>query len=153
MASESPYNTGMFFRRERPQTTSFQEKLSALPGAGFTVTSQSGGAARIARDVCAVDLKEVDGAVHVDDRAGILMAGEIGVLVDGGYQKFFRTPGGKKKPALAAELNALHDFEEDLKERLGLQTLYNEALGTVSTIYQYDRVKDRDRGVPKRVWE
>jgi hypothetical protein len=23
----------------------------------------------------------------------------------------------------------------------------------VSTFYLYDRVKDRDRGVPKRVWE
>jgi hypothetical protein len=34
-----------------------------------------------------------------------------------------------------------------------LETLYNEALGTVSTYYVYDRVKDRDRGVPKRAWE
>ena len=29
----------------------------------------------------------------------------------------------------------------------------DQALGTVSTFYLYDRVKDRDRGVPKRVWE
>ena len=143
----------MFFRRERPQTTTIQEKLSALPAAGFTVTAQSGGSARVTRDVCAVDLKEVDGAVIVDDRAGVLMAGEIGVLVDGGYQKFFRAPSGKKKPALAGDLNALHAFEEDLKERLGLKSLYNESLGTVSTMYQYDRVKDRDHGVAKRVWE
>jgi hypothetical protein len=143
----------MFFRRARPQTTTTQEKLSALPAAGFTVTAQPGGASRVTRDVCAVDLKEVDGTVKVDDRAGILMAGEIGVLVDGGYQKFFRTPSGKKKPALAEELKALHEFEEDLKERLGLTTLYNEALGTTSTLYQYDRVKDRDKGGAKRVWE
>jgi hypothetical protein len=143
----------MFFRRPRPQTTTIQEKLSALPAAGFTVAAQAGGVTRVTRDVCAVDLKEVDGAVKVDDRAGILMAGEIGVLVDGGYQKFFRTPSGKKKPALAEELKALHDFEEDLKERLGLTTLYNEALGTTSTLYQYDRVEDRDKGVGKRIWE
>jgi hypothetical protein len=50
-------------------------------------------------------------------------------------------------------LKALHEFEEDLKEGLGLESLYNESLGTVSTYYLYDRVKDRDRGVPKRVWE
>jgi hypothetical protein len=31
--------------------------------------------------------------------------------------------------------------------------LYNESLGTVSTFYLYDRVQDRDRGVPKRAWE
>jgi hypothetical protein len=143
----------MFFRRERPQTTTIQEKLSALPAAGFTVTQLPGGAARITRGICAVDLKETDGAVKVDDRAGILVCGEIGVLVDGGYQKFFRTPSGKQKPALAEELKALHDFEEDLKERLGLKSLYNEALGTTSTLYLYDRVQDRDRGVAKRVWE
>ena len=33
------------------------------------------------------------------------------------------------------------------------RVLYNESLGTVSTFYLYDRVKDRDKGVPKRVWE
>ena len=49
-----------------------------------------------------------------------------------------RQPSGKVKPALASELKALHDFEEDLKEGLGLETLYNEALGTVSTYYLYD---------------
>jgi len=81
------------------------------------------------------------------------MGDEIGSLVDGGYQKFFRTPSGKTKPALASELKAIHDFEEDLKEALGLESLYNESLGTVSTYYLYDRVKDRDSGVPKRVWE
>ena len=69
--------------------------------------------------------------------------------MDGGYQKFFRTPGGKKRPALADDLKALHDFEEDLKEAFGQTSLYNESLGTVSTLYQYDRVKDRDRGVPE----
>jgi hypothetical protein len=81
------------------------------------------------------------------------MGDEIGVLVDGGYQKFFRAPSGKKAPALADDLKALHNFEEDVKESLGMKSLYNESLGTVSTLYQYDRVKDRDRGVPKRVWE
>jgi hypothetical protein len=50
-------------------------------------------------------------------------------------------------------LKALHDFEEDLKQGLGQQSFYNESLGTVSTFYLYDRLKDRDRGVPKRVWD
>ena len=59
----------------------------------------------------------------------------------------------QRKPALAEELKAIHDFEEDLREALGMKSLYNESLGTVSTFYQYDRVKDRDRGVPKRAWE
>jgi hypothetical protein len=142
----------MFFRRARVETPSFQERISALGGAGFTVEPRSGGV-RVSRGNCAVDLKDDGGAVKLEDRAGILMGSDIGVLVDGGFQKFFRTPSGKKKPALADELKSLHAFEADLKDRLGMKSLYNEGLGTISTLYQYDRVKDRDRGVPKRIWE
>jgi hypothetical protein len=143
----------MFFRRERPVTRNFEEKLNALRAAGFTVVSARPGITRVSRGCYALDLKESGGTVLVEDRAGVLMGDEIGVLVDGGYQKFFRVPSGKKLPALADDLKALHDFEEDVKESLGIKSLYNESLGTVSTLYQYDRVKDRDRGVPKRAWE
>jgi hypothetical protein len=143
----------MFFRRARVVNPSFQERVATLQEVGFTVSSQAGGTARVSRGVCAVDLKESNGALQVEDRAGIAMGSEIAVLVDGGFQKFFRAPSGKKKPALADDLKALHEFEADLKEKLGMTSLYNEGLGTVSTIYQYDRVKDRDRGVPKRIWE
>jgi hypothetical protein len=143
----------MFFRREQPKNPTFQERLSQLQSQGFTVTPLSGGLVRVTRGICAVDLGEHKNEILVSDRAGILMGNEIGMLVDGGFQKFFRTASGKTKPALAEELKALHDFDEDLKEGLGQQSYYNESLGTVSTFYLYDRVKDRDRGVPKRVWE
>jgi hypothetical protein len=142
----------MFFRRERPKVITFQDRLDALKAAGFTVTRQ-GGVARVIRGECAVDLTETPEGYRVTERAGILIGGEIGVLVDGGYQKFFRTPTGIRKPATAEHLKGLHDFEEDLMEELGEKSLYNIALGTVSTLYQYDRVKDRDRGVPKRAWD
>jgi len=108
---------------------------------------------RVSRGDCAVDLKDTDGTLRREGRAGIVMGSEIGSLVDGGFQKFFRTPNGKQTPALAEELKALHDFEEDVKEALGQESLYNESLGTVSTFYLYDRVQNRDAGVPKRVWE
>ena len=147
------YNVGMFFRTKRHTEPTFQERLDNLKKAGFGVTLPPDGAVLVARGDCAVALRESGGTVRRAELGGILMGGEIGSLVDGGYQKFFRTPSGKTKPALASELKALHDFEEDLKEGLGLETLYNEALGTVSTYYLYDRVKDRDGGVPKRVWE
>ena len=78
------------------------------------MTPLSGGAVRVTRGDCAVDLREEDGAVRAVSPAGILMGDEIGALVDGGFQKFFRTPSGKKKPALADELKALHEFEEDV---------------------------------------
>ena len=142
----------MFFRRERPKTPTFAERQENLRRAGFTVTPVSGGAARAGRGAYAADLREAEGRV-VSGGVGIVMGEELGLLVDGGYQKFFRTPGGKKRPALAEDLKNLHEFEEDLKETLGQESYYNQSLGTVSTLYLYDRVKDRDRGVPKRVWE
>jgi len=56
-------------------------------------------------------------------------------------------------PALATYLKALHNFEEDLKEALGLTSLYNQALGTRADEHLYDRVKDRDSGGRRRPWE
>jgi hypothetical protein len=143
----------MFFRRVIEAVPGFEERLDRLRAAGFAVSQHGSGAVCVSRGVCAADLKDAGGCAQVEGRAGISAGDGIAVLVDGGYQKFFRTPDGKKKPALADELKALHEFEADLSETLGLKSLYNEGLGTVSALYQYDRVKDRDRGVPKRVWE
>ena len=143
----------MFFRRKRLVAPTFAERLDSVRKAGLTVTPLADGAVRVSRDNCAVDLREVGGAVRLTSRAGVLLGGEIAALVDGGYQKFFRTPGGRRRPATAGDLQALHDFEEDLKEALGAESYYNDSLGTVSTYYQYDRVEDRDQGVPKRAWE
>ena len=143
----------MFFRRERTKTPTFQDRVETLRAKGFMVSDQAAGMVRITRGNCAADINVSDSTFGLEDRAGILVGSEIAVLVDGGYQKFFRTPSGIKKPATAQELVDLHNLEEDLKEALGLESLYNESLGTVSTFYHYDRVQDRDRGVPKRPWE
>ncbi len=142
----------MFFRREKAKLVTFSQRLENLKKSGMT-TAPQGNATRISRGGLAVDVTEKNAQIAVENRAGILIGNEIGVLVDGGYQKWFQTPCGKKKPALAEELKALHDFEEDIKEGLGLDSLYNDGLGTVSTLYLYDRVADRDHGVPKRAWE
>jgi hypothetical protein len=143
---------GMFFRRERLKNPTFADRLENLRKTGFILV-HGAGKVRVTKEQCAIEIKEDAGAVASIGRAGIVMGDEIGSLVDGGYQKFFRSPSGKKKPALAEELKALHNFEEDLKEALGQESYYNDSLGTVSTFYLYDRVKDRDHGVPKRAWE
>ncbi len=144
----------MFFRRAEPKELTFEGRVEQVRRAGFTVDVQPGTRRlRISRDGCAVVLDLDDGAPRVVEPAGVEMNGEIGALADGGFQKFFLTASGKRKPALASDLRALHDFQEDLREALGEISLYNEALGTVSTFYLYDRVKDRDKGVAKRVWE
>ena len=143
----------MFFRRKRPATLTFSERLENLKQVGLTVTPAAGGAVRLSRENCAAELKEESGSIRVLTPGGIVIGREIGALVDAGFQKFFRTPSGKRVPATADELKALHDFEEDLREGLGEESYYNQSLGTVSTFYLYDRVKNRDQGVPKRVWE
>jgi hypothetical protein len=144
----------MFFRRPQLKESTYEERLEQIRRAGFTAEVLSGSRRiRVSRNGCATILELPDGAVRVIEPAGIILSGEIGALVDGGFQKFFHTPSGKRRPALASDLRALHNFQEDLKEVLGQTSLYNESLGTVSTFYQYDRVKDRDQGVPKRAWE
>jgi hypothetical protein len=144
----------MFFRRKEHKENTFDQRMEELRKAGFTVTPAGGAGVRVSRDCYAAVLENVPGEPpRVVERAGIVMPGGIGKLVDGGFQKFFLAPDGRKKPALATELKAIHEFEEDLREALGLVSLYNESLGTVSTEYLYDRVQGRDRGVPKRPWE
>ena len=143
----------MFFRRVKTKEITFEQRLDDLRKAGFTVEPAANGRVSVKRDRYAAVLEDRDGAPRVVEKAGLWMQAGIGKLVDGGFQKFFMTPDGVKKPALATELKAIHAFEEDLRETLGLVSLYNESLGTVSTQYLYDRVKDRDRGVPRRPWE
>jgi hypothetical protein len=142
----------MFFRRQQPTQITFDDRLEALGKAGFAA-QPADGRTLVSRDRYAAVLENAASGPRLAGRAGILMAGGVAKLVDGGYQKFFLAPDGVKKPALAEELKGLHAFEEDLREALGLESLYNESLGTVSTQYLYDRVQDRDRGVPKRPWE
>jgi hypothetical protein len=143
----------MFFRHHRAKVLSFDDHLAKARAEGFNVQSGSGGT-RIDRGGVACVVREGEGGLpRIVERPGIVMGNEIGGLTDGGFQKFFRTPHGKVKPALAEELVAVQNFSEDLREAFGLTTLYNEALGTVSNQYVYDRVKGRDKGTTPKPWE
>jgi hypothetical protein len=144
----------MFFRRERPKNLTFEDHLSAARAAGFKTESVPGGKTRVERNGIAVVMEPGPGGVpQVTERAGVMIGKEIGTLTDGGFQKFFTTPGGKRKPALAEELKEIHNFQEDLREALNLTTLYNESLGTVSNLYLYDRVEGRDAGTHDKPWD
>jgi hypothetical protein len=143
----------MFFRRETKKKLSFEDHLASARNAGFKTASAPGGT-RVERDgiACTLGAGANDMPV-ITERSGVLMGTEIGSLVDGGFQKFFLTPGGKRKPAQAHELKAIQNFQEDLREALGLTSLYNESLGTVSNQYLYDRVEGRDAGHHTKPWE
>jgi hypothetical protein len=97
----------------------------------------------VSRDRCAATVRKVPGGLPRIERMGILDGAEILRLVDGGYMKLFASRSGDPRPALAADLRRLHDFHEDLGEALGIETLYNESLGTVCDRHSYDRLSGR----------
>ena len=135
----------MFFRREKIRPVTFDARLDQLRQAGFRVDAAGSGRVKVSKVGCAALLEDSGGEPPSVGKGGILVHGEVAHLEHGGYQMFFRTPDGRKVPALAEHLRALHDFEEDLKEVLGLTSLYNMSLGTRSDQHMYDRVKGRDR--------
>jgi hypothetical protein len=142
----------MFFRREKPHEPTFAERIAGLKTFNFTSKSIDSKRAQVSRDGIGAVVEDHPGQHPHVNKAGLEVGSEIGLLVNRGYQVFWRTPSGKQLPALAPQLKALHNFEEDLKEGLGLPSLYNESLGTTSDLHLYDRVEDRDQGIHKP-WE
>jgi hypothetical protein len=143
----------MFFRREHVKKLTFEDHVASARAAGFRTESAAGGT-RLERNGVAAVVQAGPGDVpRIVEKPGVVIGKEIGALTDGGFQKFFQTPGGRRKPAQAEELKEIHNFSEDLREAFGLTTLYNEALGTVSTNYVYDRVEGRDQGEHHKPWE
>jgi len=136
----------------------WEEALSWLRDHGFDLLEAPGTQSRVFLKKlgvsCAIEKNGADG-VKIFAYPGYLVSGEIAKLINKGYQQFLKT-SKTEIAATADHLKALHQFSEELKEALGLPSLYNESLGTTSTSYQYDRVEDRDKAQterPKRPWE
>jgi hypothetical protein len=128
----------------------FNDVVALLGGQRFDVAPAQDGAKRTPNAVqvrkygCAAEIAAApDGTVEILARPGWLLNGEIARLVDRGYQKFLKT-GKMEIPATADRLRAIHEFTEELNEAIGATSLYNQALGTTSDVYNYDRVKGRD---------
>lgn len=143
----------MFFRREKPRPLSFDEYLTRVKSYGIDAQTMGPDRARVTRANCAAILESVTNASPRIAETGIAIGGEIGALWNAGNQMFLATPSGRKVPARADQLTALHAFEEDLREALGIESLYNESLGTTSARHMYDRIEDRDSDAPKKPWE
>ena len=143
----------MFFRRTPPHTPTFDERIANLAQLGFEARRESGGRLRATRGGCGAIIEDGgSGAVKIG-KAGVLVGEEIAMVVSRGYQMFLRTPSGREIPALAGHLHKLHDFDEDLREALGVTSLYNLSLGTTSDEHLYDRVEARDEGPHPHPWE
>ena len=130
----------------------FNEVLAALGSERFDVSpategaNRAAGAYRVSKGQCAAEIApstEPGKPVRVLMQGGWLLGGEIARLLDRGYQKFLKT-SKLEIPATADHLRAIHQFNEDLKSAAGVEVLYNEAMGTTSDRYIYDRVKGRE---------
>jgi len=140
------------------EARTYEEALAWLRDNGFDVTDAPGTNGRVflrKYNVSAAIQKTADDGVKIFAYPGYLIGSEISKLINRGYQQFLKTSKGEI-PATADHLKALHSFAEELKVALGLPSLYNESLGTVSESYHYDRIVDRDKAAvdrPKRPWE
>lgn len=141
----------MFFKREKIKVLSFAEQLDQLRSSGYTLDSAPAGAMVRKGGFAAIVHQNSDGRPAIVD-SGLALNNEIALLTDLGYQKIFRTPAGRMTPALADHLRGLHAFVEDLREALGLTSLYNQSLGTTNEQHLYDRVAARDNGPAPKPW-
>jgi hypothetical protein len=130
----------------------FDEVLAALGSERFDVSpategaNRSAGAYRVSKGQCAAEIapsQEPGKPVRLMAQGGWLLGGEIAHVLDRGYQKFLKT-SKLEIPATADHLRAIHQFDEDLMAATGGQVLYNQAMGTTSDSYLYDRVKGRE---------
>jgi hypothetical protein len=140
------------------EAKTYEEALAYLREHGFDVTDAPGTNGRVflrKYNVSSAIQKTPEDGVKIFAYPGYLVGSEISKLVNRGYQQFLKT-SKNELPATADHLKALHSFAEELKVALGLPSLYNESLGTVSESYQYDRIENRDKPPvdrPKRPWE
>ncbi len=158
--------TGSFLMAGKTKALTLEQVQEALRAHGFEVTIASG-TLKVAKHGCAAVLvpsnavgQELGSAtgtetvVAYQERPGAVVKGEIARLTDRGYQKFLKT-SKYELPATAQQLQAIHAFTEELTQVTGGVSLYNEALGTTSDVYQYDRVKGRETLQPAaaRPWD
>jgi hypothetical protein len=136
----------------------YESAVEWLRNHGFDILEAPGVANRVflkKNNVSAAIEKDDDGGIRLFARPGYVIRGEIARLVDRGFQKFLKTTKGEI-PATADHLTALREFNEELRAATQIPTLYNEAIGSVSDAYVYDRVIDRDKPAaqrPARPWD
>jgi hypothetical protein len=125
-----------------------QPQIESLMPRGFMVRN-SGGVVRIEKYGCGAELRKTpQGVFQMTLIPTIMMQGQFTQLWDAGYQKFLLNHDGKKFPVRVQQLGDLRLFNEELRTALGVDTYYNEALGSTCHYSVYDRVKGRPGDVP-----
>ena len=126
----------------------WDEVLAALGNERFDVAAGGEGATRkpgsmrVSKHGVAAEISNSPDGPVLLQKPGWVLNGEISRLTDRGYQKFLKTTK-LEIPATADKLRAIHEFSQELDAATGELQLYNEALGSTSDVYNYDRVAGR----------
>lgn len=131
--------------KKKSLSRSLDDVIAALRQHQFDVAPVPGVANRVVarKHGCGALLERTpEGEVQVVGKPMCIIDGEMATLEDRGYQKFLVTDK-LTIAATADHLRNLHDFSEHLNQAIGATSFYNEALGTTSDRYMYDRVKGR----------
>jgi hypothetical protein len=140
----------------KSRNKNFEQTLDLLRANSFDVTPYAGVAGGVlatkhgAGAILMPSPESASAPVVFWERPGALYRGQVARLLDRGYQKFLKT-SQFELPASAAQLQAIHLFSEELSQLIGAICLYNEALGTTSDLYEYDRLKGREAPDPPPV--
>ena len=133
-------------RKQKVAVQTFDDAVAFLRAHSFDVEQTPGVANQInvrKHNCGAILTRTAAGGVAYVAGPGCLVCGEIATLIDRGYQKFLVT-SRLEIAATADHLRALHVFQEEVSDSVGRPDYYNLALGTVSDLYLYDRLKGRD---------
>ena len=140
------------------QQRTYDQALAWLREHGFDV-NEGPLRATLVRNGCRAVIERVGegkkSSARIAEAPALVIGGEVAKLVDKGYQKVLQT-SKLEMGASAEHLRLLHEFTEALKEAIGMSSMYNEAMGTVSDTYMYDRIPNRDKPQaerPVRPWE
>ena len=141
----------MFFRREKIHQSTFEERIANLKQFGFQSIRQSADdKARVTRGCIGAIIDNARRQRQSEDRqsrrAGWRRdrrAGEPRLPDDRAHALRHRIASAGQ-----SHLKELHAFDEDLREGLGLTSLYNVSLGTTTDEHLYDRVS----WIATKVW-
>ncbi len=130
----------------KSQQTTARDVRKQFAEAGFEVVEGSGqqaGSVGVKKYNCLRYLRRNPDGVWVTSGPPYFIVRGINCeLEDRGYQKFWYSDG-ERFPIRASDLKTLHSFDEEVREILGLKSLYNESLGSTCARTVYDRLSGR----------
>lgn len=112
--------------------------------AGFSVTTDSSGRLEVKKSGYVAFLAKQGGPWVYCLPPYFVARGLNCELEDHGYQKFWYAKAeGKRFPVRRVELANLHRFDQEVRYVLGVQSLYQQSLGSTNARTVYDRVEGR----------